>query len=76
VTAQELRTLETHDITVCSRSDEALLETSVLARDIESNLAEVVQPLCRTLYERFDVTGLTVARIANEIERFQQSRLR
>jgi transcriptional regulator with XRE-family HTH domain len=57
-----------------ARSDEALLETTVPAADIEKNLAIYVFPLVASLYERFGVTGLSINRVRAEVERLQKSR--
>lgn len=40
-----------------SRSDEALLETSVAAADISKKLPEILTPMTSSLFERFGVTG-------------------
>lgn len=55
-------------------SDEAILELVVPAADIESRLAQHVFPLVASLYERFGVTGLSLDRVAAEIQRMQQRR--
>lgn len=57
-----------------ARSDEALLETVVPAKDIEANLAVHVTPLIASLYERFGVSGLSPQQVAGEVERFLKSR--
>jgi len=55
-----------------ARTDEVLIETTVVARDIEINLAAAVLPLVAALYDRFGVVGLTSERIASEVDRFLQ----
>jgi transcriptional regulator with XRE-family HTH domain len=54
-----------------ARSDEAILETAILADVIEKDLATHVFPLVDSLYERFGVTGLSRDRVQQEIKRFQ-----
>lgn len=56
-----------------ARSDEAILEAVVPAKDIETNLATHLFPLVASLYERFGVTGLSINRVQAEIERLQKS---
>jgi transcriptional regulator with XRE-family HTH domain len=58
-----------------ARSDEAMLETTVLVRDIETNLAGCIFPLVTSLYERFGVTGLSLGRVQDEVSRLQKSRM-
>jgi transcriptional regulator with XRE-family HTH domain len=57
-----------------ARSDEALLEATIPAADIERNLAVYVFPLVASLYERFGVTGLSINRVRAEVDRLQKSR--
>ncbi|MCP3476079.1 hypothetical protein NLM33_38265 [Bradyrhizobium sp. CCGUVB1N3] len=57
-----------------ARSDEAMLEITAPAADIEENLAAYVFPLVASLYERFGVAGLTINRVKTEVERLQKSR--
>jgi transcriptional regulator with XRE-family HTH domain len=56
-----------------ARSDEAMLETIVPAKDIEQDLAKIVHPLISSLYERFGVTGLAVDRVNGELERMRKN---
>jgi len=56
-----------------ARSDEAILESVVPATDVEKNLAAQVFPLVASLYGRFGVTGLSIARVQAEIDRLQKS---
>ena len=58
-----------------ARSDEALLEAVVPAKDIEVNLAAYVTPLIASLYERFGVSGLSFEQVAAEVERFRTTRV-
>lgn len=58
-----------------ARSDEALLETSAAAGQIEADLTTLVTPLVAGLYERFGVSGLSPQQVAGEVERFRSSRL-
>jgi transcriptional regulator with XRE-family HTH domain len=57
-----------------SRVDEALLETSALASEIENDLTKQVFPLVASLFERFDIVGLSPVGIQAEVRRFQQGR--
>ena len=50
-----------------ARSDEAVLEISVAASQIEDDLAACVFPLITSLYERFGVAGLSPIRVEDEI---------
>lgn len=52
-----------------ARSDEAMLETKVSVPEIEHDLPKVLHPLVASLFERFGVTGLSVDRVASEVER-------
>ena len=52
-----------------ARSDEAVLETSIPAAEIENNLAHYLHPLIASLFERFGVTGLSLDRVKAELER-------
>ena len=56
-----------------ARSDEAILETSIPANEIETNLAHYLHPLMASLYERFGVTGLTTERVAAELEKMRKN---
>lgn len=57
-----------------ARSDEAMLEAVIPAEKIEGDLAQYVFPLVASLYERFGVTGLSVAQVKAEVDRLQNSR--
>lgn len=57
-----------------ARSDEAVLETEVPAKDLEARLAETVFPMVSSLYERFGVSGLSVNRVKAELDRLLSSR--
>jgi transcriptional regulator with XRE-family HTH domain len=56
-----------------ARSDEALLETSIPAKEIDTNLAKYLHPLIASLFERFGVTGLTIERVSAELKRMQRN---
>lgn len=58
-----------------ARSDEAVLEIEVPAKDMEARLAEHVFPLVSSLFERFGVSGLSVNRIKPEVDRLLSSRI-
>lgn len=57
-----------------ARSDEAMLEATVPVEDIETKLAEHLHPLVASLFERFGVTGLSVDRVAAELDRSRANR--
>jgi hypothetical protein len=57
-----------------ARSDEAMLETVVPVKEIQSNLATHLHPLIASLYERFGVTGLSVERVETELEKMRSNR--
>ena len=57
-----------------AKSDEAIVETTVPAQQIEGDLAAAVYPLVSSLYERFGVTQLSRDFVAGEIQRFRQGR--
>jgi transcriptional regulator with XRE-family HTH domain len=57
-----------------ARSDEALLETVIPVDEIETKLAENLQPLIASLFERFGVTGLSNERVAAEVGRLKAGR--
>ena len=57
-----------------SRSDEALLEASVPAADIDTDLASHVLALAAPLYERFGVAGLSHEGVHAELTRMRQNR--
>lgn len=52
-----------------ARSDEAVLEIEVPAKDMEARLPEHIFPLVSSLYERFGVSGLSVNRVKAEVDR-------
>jgi transcriptional regulator with XRE-family HTH domain len=56
-----------------ARSDEAMLETVIPVDKIETELAEHLQPMVASLFERFGVTGLSVDRVAVELDRMKKS---
>ena len=56
-----------------ARSDEAMLETAIPIDKIETELAEHLQPMVASLFERFGVTGLSVDRVAAELDRMKKS---
>jgi transcriptional regulator with XRE-family HTH domain len=56
-----------------ARSDEAMLETVIPVDKIERELAEHLQPMVASLFERFGVTGLSVDRVAAELDRMKKS---
>ncbi len=56
-----------------SRSDEALLEGTAPAADIEQNLGTHVYPLASSLFERFGVTGLSSAFVESELDRMRRN---
>jgi transcriptional regulator with XRE-family HTH domain len=58
-----------------ARNDEALLEVTAPAADIERNLGKYVYPLVASLYERFGVTGLSTEWVNAELRKLQASRL-
>lgn len=57
-----------------ARSDEAMLETVVPVKEIQSNLATYLHPLIASLFERFGVTGLSVERVEAELEKLRGNR--
>ena len=56
-----------------ARSDEAVLETTVAAKDITPKLGEILHPLVASLFERFGVTGLSLDRVNVELERMKKN---
>jgi transcriptional regulator with XRE-family HTH domain len=56
-----------------ARSDEAMLETAVPVKDIETGLARHLHPLIASLFERFGVTGLSVERVSAEVDRMKKN---
>jgi transcriptional regulator with XRE-family HTH domain len=54
-----------------ARSDEALLETTVPAREISEKLSQFLHPVAASLFERFGVTGLTEENVASEVVRLR-----
>ncbi len=59
-----------------ARSDEAVFEIELPAKDMEAHLAEHVFPLVSSLYERFGVSGLSVNRVKAEVDRLLSGRKR
>lgn len=59
---------------VPSKSDEAVLETTLEVTAIDSDLAACVYPLAASLYERFGVARLSADLVRQEIERFLAGR--
>ena len=57
-----------------ARSDEALLEAHILAKDISAHLAEHLYPMVAVLYERFGVTELSPDFVRAEVKRLLNSR--
>jgi transcriptional regulator with XRE-family HTH domain len=57
-----------------ARSDEAVLETTVLAEAISERLGEHLFPMIASLYERFGLTGLTINRVKAETDRLLKNR--
>ena len=56
-----------------ARSDEAMLETVIPINRIGTALAEHLQPMVASLFERFGVTGLSVDRVAAELDRMRKN---
>jgi len=56
-----------------ARSDEAMLETVIPVSEIDTKLAEHLHPMIASLFERFGATGLSVDRVAAELERMQKN---
>lgn len=59
-----------------ARSNEVVLETTIPAEAITERLGEHLFPMVSSLFERFGVTGLTVARIKTEADKLLNSRSR
>lgn len=57
-----------------ARSDEAMLETVVPAKEISSKLATYLHPLIASLFERFGVTGLSLDRVEAELDKMKANR--
>lgn len=57
-----------------SKSDEAIVETTLPASAIEADLASAVYPLVASLYERFRVADLPDGFVRAEIKRFRSGR--
>ncbi len=53
--------------------DEALLETTVVASTIVNTLPEIVTPLASSLFERFNVSGLTRESVAAELDKMTKN---
>lgn len=58
-----------------SRSDEALLEGAAPASAVESELGRYLLPLVSSLFERFNVTGISMDFVGAELERMRQNNL-
>jgi len=56
-----------------ARSDEAMLETVIPVDEIDTKLAEHLHPIVASLFERFGATGLSVDRVAAELERMKST---
>jgi transcriptional regulator with XRE-family HTH domain len=56
-----------------ARSDEAVLETSLSAENVEARLAEILLPLVSSLFDRFGIAGLSNSRVENEVQRLLNS---
>ncbi len=54
-----------------ARSDEALLEGVAPIADLDAGLARHVSPMVSSLFERFNVTGISESFIASELERMR-----
>lgn len=52
-----------------ARSDEAVLETSLSADNVEGRLAELLLPLLSSLFDRFGIAGLSLNRVEAEVKR-------
>ena len=57
-----------------ARSNEAVLEETIQAGDIEANLVKYVVPLVISLFERFGVAGVPADRVSAELDRMLQTR--
>lgn len=57
-----------------ARSDEAALEATLSADDVEGKLAEHLAPLVRSLFDRFGIAGLSMKRVEAEVHRLLNSR--
>jgi transcriptional regulator with XRE-family HTH domain len=57
-----------------ARSDEVLLEAELPAAGIKDRLAEHLLPLVASLYERFDVEGLSLEHVRSEVARLLKGR--
>jgi transcriptional regulator with XRE-family HTH domain len=74
-----LRSLSSHNIGLIlesqpAKSDEAIVEATLSAQTIESDLAGAVYPLVASLYERFGVPQLHKEFVASEVARFRQGK--
>jgi transcriptional regulator with XRE-family HTH domain len=54
-----------------ARSDEAMLEGTAIASEIDADLARHVYPMVSSLFERFNVTGISEEFVAAELERMR-----
>jgi len=58
-----------------ARSDEAMLDRVIPVNEIDTKLAQHLHPIIASLFERFGVTGLSVDRVAAELERMKKNYL-
>ena len=58
-----------------ARSEEAMLETVIPVDEIDTKLAQYLHPMIASLFERFGATGLSVDRVAAELERMKKNYL-
>jgi transcriptional regulator with XRE-family HTH domain len=56
-----------------ARSDEAMLEAVIPIDEIETKLAVHLHPMIASLFERFGATGLSVDRVAAELDRMKKN---
>jgi transcriptional regulator with XRE-family HTH domain len=56
-----------------ARSDEAVLETTLSAENVEGRLAEILLPLLASLFDRFGIAGLSQNRVESEVQRLLHS---
>ncbi|WP_431324308.1 helix-turn-helix domain-containing protein [Rhizobium sp. YTU87027] len=56
-----------------ARADEAVLEASLPADNVEGRLAELLLPLLSSLYDRFGIAGLSQSRVDAEVQRLLNS---
>jgi transcriptional regulator with XRE-family HTH domain len=56
-----------------ARSDEAMLEIVIPVDEIDTKFAEHLHPMIASLFERFGIAGLSVDRVATELDRMKKS---